>query len=153
MNNHFPPSMNYFTKSLPKAIAIIHGNNDNKKINGNALFYEAPQKGIFIQVTLYNLPDGFFGMHIHEFGNCISPFDQVGSHYNPTSQPHPDHAGDLPPLFSTFGYAWTFFYDGRVAINEIIGKSIIIHSNKDDFTTQPSGNSGEKIACGVIQSI
>ena len=87
------------------------------------------------------------------FGTCISPFDQVGSHYTPTSQPHPDHAGDLPPLFSTFGYAWTIFYDGRVSINEIIGKSIIIHSNKDDFTPQPSGNSGKKIACGVIQSI
>ncbi len=93
----------------------------------------------------------FFGMHIHEVGDCTLPFDKTGGHYNPTNASHPEHAGDLPPLLSNNGYAWTAFYTGRLRMDEIIGKSIIIHGMRDDFTTQPAGDSGEKIGCGVIQ--
>ena len=56
-------------------------------------------------------------------------------------------------LFGIKGYAWSAFYDKRFTINEIIGKSVIIHSGPDDFTTQPSGNAGTKIGCGEIRRI
>ena len=55
------------------------------------------------------------------------------------------------PLLGNQGYAWTSFYDKRFAIDDIIGKSVVIHSRRDDFTTQPAGDSGEKIGCGVIR--
>ena len=66
---------------------------------------------------------------------------------------HPYHAGDLPPLFSANGLGFSAFLTNRFVAEEIKGKTIIIHSNPDDFTTQPSGNSGIKIACGVISSL
>lgn len=72
-------------------------------------------------------------------------------HFNPGGMSHPFHAGDLPPLLSNQGYAWTAFFDRRFTIEEIIGKSVVIHAHADDFTTQPSGNSGNPIACGEIR--
>ncbi len=124
-------------------------------LSGIATFYNTPLSGIIVCVEVHGLPDNgssdFYGMHIHEFGNCTPPFDKTGTHYNPTKTMHPHHAGDMPPLLSNNGYAWTAFYDKRISINEIIGKSIIIHQMPDDFHTQPSGDSGTKIACGVIK--
>ena len=144
----------------PVAVAEIHGNSDNPNLTGMALFYPAAMSGIFIQVEVLNLPDknlpdssGFFGMHIHEFGDCTDNFDKTGMHYNPTNVQHPDHLGDLPPLLSHNGYAWCEFYDGRLSFADIIQKSLVIHSQKDDFTTQPAGNAGTKIGCGVIRRI
>lgn len=95
---------------------------------------------------------GFFGMHIHEYGDCTLPFDKTGDHYNPFRAEHPYHVGDLPPLLSNNGYAFMAVYDNRFSVEEIIGKSVIIHSNADDFVSQPSGNSGSKIGCGVIEA-
>ena len=92
-------------------------------------------------------------MHIHQFGDCSGDFSKTGEHYNPENNLHPSHAGDLLPLFGNQGYAWSAFYDKRFTINEIIGKSVIIHSDPDDFTTQPSGNAGTKIGCGEIRRI
>ena len=73
------------------------------------------------------------------------------THYNPKDCPHPYHAGDMPPLFGNNGEAFMAFMTDRFTVEEIIGKTVIIHSNPDDFTTQPGGNSGEKIACGKIK--
>ena len=64
---------------------------------------------------------------------------------------HPQHSGDLIPLMGNQGYAWTAFYDKRITIPEIIGRSVVIHAMPDDFMTQPSGNSGMKIGCGIIR--
>ena len=64
--------------------------------------------------------------------------------------PFPYHAGDLPPLVSMNGYAWMCVYVQHLDLKNVIGRSVVVHSQADDFTTQPSGNSGEKIACGVI---
>jgi len=63
------------------------------------------------------------------------------------------HAGDLVPLLNNNGYAYLTFYDNRFSINDINGKSIVIHSMRDDFTNQPAGDSGEKIGCGVILEV
>ena len=78
------------------------------------------------------------------------PFADAGAHYNPHNCRHPYHAGDMPPLFSNGGFAWMAFYTERFKTDEIIGRTVIIHDLSDDFTTQPSGNSGKKIACGEI---
>lgn len=110
-----------------------------------------------VEAEIFGLPDegtpsmtGFYAMHIHENGDCTLPFDKTGEHYNPADMPHPDHAGDLIPLMGNQGYAWLAFYDKRFEISEVRGRSVIIHRMPDDFHTQPSGNSGEKIGCGVI---
>lgn len=63
---------------------------------------------------------------------------------------HPEHEGDLPPLLSDKGTAWMMVYTTRFFPEEVVGKTVVIHDMPDDFRTQPSGNSGEKIACGEI---
>ncbi len=143
-------------KGEARAYAIIEGNNDNPHLWGIMFFYEVPKSGVLVEVEVTGLPDtpsGFHGMHIHENGNCTPPFDMTGNHYNPANTPHPKHAGDMPPLLSNGGYAYSVFYTNRFDIADILGKSLIIHSHADDFTTQPSGNSGEKIGCGVIMRL
>jgi len=76
------------------------------------------------------------------------PFSDVMSHYNPNGCEHPYNDGDLPPLFGNGGYALCAFLTDRFSVNDVIGRTVIIHDQPDDFTTQPSGNSGTKIACG-----
>lgn len=153
-----------FTKisggTSPQAIAQIKGNNMNPDLSGTVKFYQTPYGGLLITAEVFHLPvspddmsTGFHGMHIHEYGDCTPPFDKTGMHYNPAGQLHPEHAGDLPPLLSNRGYAYSSFYDSRFTIAEIIGKSVIIHSNRDDFTSQPSGDSGDKIGCGTIKQL
>ena len=80
---------------------------------------------------------------------CFTNFGM--KHYNPHGCDHPYHAGDLPPLFETSGLALSAFLTDRFTVDEVIGRTVIIHDQPDDFTTQPSGNSGTKIACGVIR--
>lgn len=64
---------------------------------------------------------------------------------------HPDHAGDLPPLMRSNGNAFSAVVTDRFTPSDIVGRTVVIHSNPDDFSTQPSGNAGKKIACGVIR--
>lgn len=75
------------------------------------------------------------------------------THYNPYKCTHPYHADDLPPIFGANGLDFSAFLTNRFSPEEIIGKTLIIHSAPDDFKTEPSGNSGAKIACGVISSV
>ena len=143
--------------SYPYAYARITGNIDNPLLHGIAHFYPVSYGGVLVETEVYglpyeNIPPGsqFYGMHIHEAGDCTLPFDKTGNHYNPDNLLHPMHAGDLLPLLGNAGYAYSVFYTDRFEINDIIGRSLIIHSAPDDFTTQPSGSSGTKIGCGVI---
>ncbi len=151
-----------FTQSLqyerPQAVAWITGNNENPNLSGLVKFYQTPYGGILVEAEIFGLPNlsipnssDFYAMHIHEFGDCSGGFSKTGSHYNKTDQPHPLHTGDMPPLMGNQGYSWSAFYDKRFTLDEIIGKSLVIHSNRDDFTTQPSGDSGTKIGCGEIR--
>ena len=98
-----------------------------------------------------------FAFHIHAgescTGNSEDPFANALTHYNPNDCSHPFHVGDLPPLFGNNGYAFLAFITNRFSVKEIIGKTIIVHSSFDDFSTQPSGNAGEKIACGQIVAV
>lgn len=144
----------------PSAAARITGNVTNPRLSGLVKFYQTPYDGILIEAEIFNLPNvsenassSFYGMHIHQYGDCSDNFEKTGSHYNPTNKEHPYHAGDLLPLLGNQGYAWMAFYDKRFHMEDIIGKSVVIHDMRDDFTTQPSGDSGTKIGCGEIRRV
>ena len=144
--------------SYPSAYAKLSGNASNPGLQGIAYFYPAPFGGVLIEVEVYGLPyqnippySQFYALHIHEFGDCSDDFSKTGSHYARPGQLHPDHAGDMPPLLGNQGYAWSAFYDKRFRIDDIIGKSVVIHLSRDDFTSQPAGDSGVKIGCGEIK--
>lgn len=97
------------------------------------------------------------GFHIHQNGVCEvsnpdNPFESAGGHYNPTNQPHGNHAGDFPVLFSNNGYARMSFFTDKFTPEDVVRRSIIIHENPDDYRSQPAGESGERIACGVISA-
>lgn len=140
----------------PAAIACIHGDEDHTGLTGRVLF--TPCKGgVMVTAQVSGLPGsetGFFALHIHEGTNCGGRgFPNTRSHYNPCNRKHPAHAGDLPPLLSCNGKAHMEVLTDRFCIREILGRTVVIHSGADDFTTQPAGGAGDKIACGVICSI
>lgn len=128
---------------------------DAPQLSGCIQFYQ--EKGcVLIVARIFGLPreseTGFFGFHIHQGENCSgTDFSGTGSHYSPVNQMHPKHAGDLPPLLACQGSAYLSVKTDRFFVNEIIGRTVVIHSDLDDFHTQPAGNSGKKIACGVIR--
>lgn len=143
----------------PQATAWVRGGEAYPNISGLVKFYDTPYGGILVEAEFFGLPNisvpdpsGFYAMHIHQSGDCSQNFTKAGDHYNPQNTLHPQHAGDLLPLLSNQGYSWSAFYDKRFRVKDIIGRSVIIHSGRDDFTSQPSGDSGPMIACGVIFS-
>ena len=149
-------------KSRPAAQAIIRGSEYYSNIRGKVMFYNT-LSGVLIRAEITGLPKGMgncdnpiFAFHIHSgnacSGNHTDMFADVGTHFNSYNCPHPYHAGDLPPLFSANGNAVLEVLTDRFTLSQIIDKTVIIHSAPDDFTTQPSGNAGEKIACGVIKN-
>ena len=147
-------------KREPQAVALLCGRPAYPDIFGVTSFYQT-QSGVLVMAEVSGLPKGepckspVFAFHIHTgshcTGNAEDPFADALTHYNPDNCPHPYHAGDMPPLFGNDGYAFSAFFTARFTVREIIGRTVIIHSRPDDFTTQPSGNSGEKIACGEIR--
>lgn len=143
----------------PNAFATIRGGTSYPDIYGTANFFENPfTKGLIIEIEVTLLPSftpdcpHFLGMHLHEKGDCRNNFADTGMHYNPKKREHPCHAGDFPSLLNNDGYAYLCFYDSFLTLEDVIGRSLIIHAKRDDFTTQPAGDSGEKIACGVVQA-
>lgn len=147
-------------RKRPYAFAKINGSSEYPDINGIVYFYKA-SSGVLVSIQLNGLPlsddnckEPIFAVHIHSGGSCTGnstdPFADALTHYNPDNCAHPYHAGDLPPVFGANGFGFSVCLTNRFSAEEIIGKTIIIHSSPDDFTTQPSGNSGTKIACGVI---
>ncbi len=152
-----------FGKAFSKrstAIARIVGSKKYPAISGIARFYQT-EDGVLVVTEISGLPyftensnSPIFAYHIHEGESCSGDendaFLNTGMHYNPTEEPHPYHAGDMPPLFGVRGYAFSAFLTMRFNVREIIGKTVVIHLGFDDFSSQPSGNAGEKIACGEI---
>ena len=137
----------------PGAAAHVTGGTDPSGPVGWVTFQ--PQgKQVLVTAQIRGLPDnetGFFALHIHEGRSCSGEgCPMTGSHYNPADRPHPRHAGDLPPLLSCAGEAYLQVLTDRFTIPEVIGRTVVIHNAADDFRSQPAGNAGEKIACGVI---
>ena len=146
----------------PQAAASIHGSSKYPTISGYVYFYQM-DCGVLVAAQVTGLPNAtsdsphrVFAFHIHSGPQCsgtkTDPFATALTHYNPGGVSHPNHAGDLPPLFGNHGYALLVFFTDRFSVCEIIHKTIIIHSGLDDFTSQPAGNAGEKIACGEIRA-
>ena len=139
----------------PHAVAEISGGKMHPEIRGEVRFFQT-NLGVMVVADVRGLPlmdtrceNPIFAMHIHSGESCEEP----ETHYNPDNCPHPYHSGDLPPLFSNDGYAFEATLTNRFDIAEIIEKTVVIHSKPDDFKTQPSGDSGEIIACGVIREL
>ena len=115
-----------------------------------------------VSAKITGLTPGGHGFHIHEKGDCSAPDGtSAGGHFNPTNKPHgspdaPDHhAGDMPMLQADSGGNATLTTElSGLTIGsgttDIVGKSVIVHKDADDYKTQPTGNSGARAACGVI---
>lgn len=131
---------------------------------GAATLIETPE-GVRIAVTGYGLPPGPHGLHIHAVGVCQPPeFTSAGAHFNPGQKQHGrlnpagPHAGDLPNLvIAGTGQGGIDITTRAVSLgpgpNTLLGDngtSIVVHANTDDEKTDPTGNSGGRIACGVI---
>lgn len=151
--------MNYHYFGRPIAQARISSNTPNGTI-GIVSFY--PRKnGTLVVADITRLPHDssqcnskIFGFHIHEGNSCGgADFAETKGHLNLTDCEHPYHTGDLPPLFECNGQAFMAVLTDRFRVPNIIGHTVVIHSQPDDFSTQPSGNSGEKIACGIIRAL
>lgn len=143
----------------PLAVAYIHGSTSAGP-TGTVSF--CPYGGNTLVVAdIRQLPQDealcssqIFGFHVHEGDSCGGvAFSDTKGHFNPKGCQHPYHAGDLPPLFECNGHAFMAVLTSRFQIADIIGRTVVIHSQPDDFTSQPAGNSGAKIACGVIQAV
>jgi Cu-Zn family superoxide dismutase len=155
-----------FKNYSDKAVANIKGGPLAPNIRGIVIFSDVPG-GTEVYVEVIGLPEyrpassgrqpiGPHGFHIHEFGNCRvgdseDPFKDAGGHWNPTRQPHGNHAGDFPVLFSNNGYARMTFFTNKFRVWDVVGCSVIIHESPDDYRSQPAGNSGRRLACGIIR--
>lgn len=145
----------HYCRKCPDAVAEIHGGMEAPKLSGCVRFYQ--ENGCVLMVAkISGLPGesetGFFGFHIHQGESCSgADFTGTGGHYNPVEHVHPKHAGDLPPLMWCQGNAYLAVRTDRFSVRDIIGRTVVIHSNPDDFHSQPAGNAGKKIACGVIR--
>lgn len=147
-------------------VAVLKGGPLAPGLDGIVVFRSVPG-GTEICVNVTGLPPyrpakgnkpavGPHGFHIHEFGNCQvgnpeDPFMKAGGHWNPTNQPHGNHAGDLPVLFSNHGKASMCFFTDKFRPEDVIGKAIIIHQSPDDYRTQPAGAAGKRLACAIIR--
>ena len=143
-----------------RARAVIRGAGAWAGVNGLATFRQC-RRGVLVTVEVHGLPvgegdcpEGFFGLHIHQGETCTGtperPFAHAGGHFQLAECPHPAHTGDLPPLLGCQGHAFSSFLTDRFRVEQIIGRTLIVHARRDDFSTQPSGDAGAMIACGQI---
>ena len=131
------------------------------------LMFEVADGGVRMTGGLTGLdPDATHAMHIHETGDCSAPdFSSAGGHFNPDDAPHgdragagPHHAGDMPNQVadaagnSRVDRVLDDVTLGSGGADDIIGKAVVVHEKADDYTTQPSGDAGGRIACGVIEA-
>jgi superoxide dismutase, Cu-Zn family len=143
-----------------KAVAVLHPTAGNK-VSGTVTFTEVAD-GVQVRAEISGLTPGNHGFHVHEFGDCsAADAASAGAHFNPTKQPHagPDaperHVGDMGNVQAdASGKAKLEYVDHQISLTNdersVIGRSVVVHAKADDLKSQPAGDSGARIACGVI---
>jgi Cu-Zn family superoxide dismutase len=153
--------------SLPAAAQTASAalkNADGKDV-GTARLTQTPA-GVLIQLSVKGLPAGEHAFHVHAVGKCEPPFTTAGGHFNPTGKKHgmmaPEgqHAGDMPNLHipasgelavEVLNAAVTLEKGKPNSLFDADGSAMVIHASKDDYKTDPTGEAGGRIACGVVQ--
>lgn len=145
-----------------EAQAILH---DRSGKQVGAVTLQDTPNGVLVRASLEGLPPGVHAFHIHEKGVCQPPFTSAGGHFNPTGKEHGflnprgPHAGDLPNIVVPASGQlklevldpWVHVGHGEANLLDADGSSLVIHQGPDDYRTQPAGDAGERIACGVIE--
>ena len=144
---------------MARATVQLKPTQGNKTV-GEATFEDTGKGGVHVFLIVHGLkPNSEHGFHIHEAGDCSAP-DAMSAkgHFNPTGKPHGNpasgehHAGDLPALKADAkGVAKLDTTVSGIAVSGLVGRGLIVHADPDDYKTQPTGNSGARVACGVIQ--
>lgn len=144
---------------MARATVQLKPTQGNKAV-GEATFEDTGKGGVHVFLIVHGLkPNSEHGFHIHEAGDCSAP-DAMSAkgHFNPTGKPHGNpasgehHAGDLPALKADAkGVAKLDTTVSGIAVSGLVGRGLIVHADPDDYKTQPTGNSGARVACGVIQ--
>ncbi len=144
----------------PRAEAQLAPTAGNKAA-GTVTFAQSGDK-VRVTAEITGLTPGAHGFHVHDKGDCSAPdATSAGGHFNPGSKAHghPDHgehhAGDLPQLIADAnGVARITAYSDSLSIGSgegnVVGRAVVVHASADDFKSQPAGNSGPRVACGVI---
>lgn len=133
------------------------------KVSGTVTFAKVAD-GVRVVADVEGLSKGKHGIHIHEFGDCSSSDgNSAGAHFNPHSKSHgaPDednrHAGDMGNIdVADDGKGRLEYVDKTISLEgdeSVLGKSVIVHASEDDLKTQPTGNAGGRLACGVIEAL
>ncbi len=164
-NQEEGPTVSKAPMKKPEAGQVAAGANlaptEGHEAEGKVSFIQEVE-GLRVVADFRGLKPGDHGFHIHEYGDCSAPdASSAGGHFNPTGMPHggPDsekhHLGDLGNITANEdGVAHmdrVFAFLSLSGTNSIIGHSMILHANPDDLKSQPSGNAGPRVACGVIK--
>jgi Cu-Zn family superoxide dismutase len=150
-------------KQGPMAMAMLHPISGSQAV-GMAHFQENADGSVEVHLEMTNVPPGQHGFHIHAKGDCGDNGNAAGPHFDVNSMPHgaPDavshHAGDFGNVTADAnGKVNATFTTHSITVSagerSVVGHAVILHANADDLTTQPSGNAGARIACGVAQGM
>ncbi len=146
-------------QQVVKAVAVLHPTAGNK-VMGVVTFTKV-EDGIKVVADIEGLTPGLHGFHVHQYGDCSAPNgDSAGGHFNPEGMPHgaptshERHVGDLGNVTADKdGKAHLEWVDKLMSFegrDSIIGRGLIVHAMADDLVSQPAGNAGPRVACGVI---
>lgn len=146
----------------PQATAVVSAT-AGSNVSGVVHFTELADGSVEVHASLAGVPEGVHGFHVHEKGDCANDGGAAGMHFNPATTAHgapaedPHHAGDFGNVTAdSTGKAETRFTTRSITVtagpNSVVGRAVIVHAAPDDLKTQPTGNAGARIGCGVVQA-